>query len=40
MRRLRTKLNNDANNPIYILTEIRIGYRMAQPTPPPPAEAV
>ena len=35
MRRLRTKLNDDANNPIYILTEIRVDYHM----PPPPAEA-
>ena len=30
VRRLRSKMGDDANNPIYIFTEPRVGYRMAK----------
>ncbi|MCY4448590.1 MAG: helix-turn-helix domain-containing protein [Chloroflexi bacterium] len=29
MRRLRRKLDDDADNPRHIITEPRVGYRMA-----------
>ena len=31
MRRLRQKIQDDAHNPTYIFTELRVGYRMAAP---------
>ena len=31
VKKLRQKLGDDANNPTYILTEPRVGYRMAKP---------
>ena len=31
IKKLRQKLGDDANNPTYILTEPRVGYRMAKP---------
>ena len=31
MRRLRRKIQDDAHNPTYIFTELRVGYRMAAP---------
>ena len=34
MRRLRHKLQDDARNPTYIFTELRVGYRMAAPDQP------
>ena len=34
MRRLRQKLEDDAHNPTYIFTELRVGYRMASPDQP------
>ena len=34
MRRLRKKLQDDARNPTYISTELRVGYRMAAPGQP------
>ena len=30
VKRLRRKLGDDANNPRYVLTEPRVGYRMAK----------
>ena len=30
-KQLHRKLGDDANNPIYILNEPRVGYRMAKP---------
>ena len=32
VRRLRKKLGDDTAQPVYIFTEPRVGYRMAQPT--------
>ena len=38
LRKLRRKLGDDANNPTYIFTEPRVGYRLAAPeTPTSPA---
>ena len=41
VRRLRIKLGDDARNPVYILNQRGVGYRMAAPgdgqEPPPPA---
>ena len=34
VKRLRQKLNDDGQNPTYIFTEPRVGYRMIKPTPP------
>ena len=39
VRKLRTKLGDDADNPIYIFTEPRIGYRMPQGEGRPSASA-
>ena len=33
MRRLRRKLGDDADNPRYIFTEPRVGYRMPEAEP-------
>ena len=30
VKRLRSKLGDDANSPTYIFTEPRVGYRMAK----------
>lgn len=38
VKRLRRKLGYDAKNPTYILTQPRVGYRMAKPAMPRPAE--
>ena len=35
MRRLRQKLQDDAHNPTYIFTELRVGYRMPAADQPP-----
>ena len=34
MTRLRRKLGDDADNPTYIFTEPRVGYRMAKSETP------
>ena len=34
VKRLRSKLGDDAAQPTYIFTEPRVGYRLAQPEPP------
>ena len=34
VKRLRQKLNDDGQNPTYIFTEPRVGYRMIKPTTP------
>ncbi len=39
VKRLRRKLGDDANNPTYIFTEPRVGYRMAQGLEDPVAES-
>lgn len=31
-RRLRERLGDDAKQPTYIVTELRVGYRMPEPT--------
>lgn len=36
--RLRRKLGDSANNPTYIFTEPRVGYRMPKGDTPEPAE--
>ena len=38
VKRLREKLGDDANNPTYIFTEPRVGYRMAKEETPEPEE--
>ena len=37
VKRLRRKLGDDAQNPTYILTEPRVGYRMAKEETEEPA---
>ena len=39
MRRLRRKLNEDVDSPIYIFSEARVGYRMAKGKAPDPDAA-
>ena len=36
MKRLRSKLNDDAIHPTFIASESRVGYRMTKPKPPTP----
>ena len=40
MRNLRRKLGDDANDPRYIFTEPRVGYRMAKGRKPGQSEAM
>ena len=39
VKRLRRKLGDDADNPTYIFTEPRVGYRMAKAETPEPVES-
>ena len=34
VKKLRDKLGDDAGRPTYIFTEVRVGYRMAEPSEP------